>query len=460
MEKNNKFFINPYNFVPVKSSIKVSEVCSKSSEEDIRLNELLTGYLECHLYCKTPIVIPDTANKELINSEKEHYKYPFLGVKFNEPRIPGSSIRGVIRNVYETLTDSCFVTMKDETLISARGKLEKPGLLKNDGEDWKLCPAVAHLIVIDERFHSNQALEKAGIQLYSYDELKKWSGKKIQFVLSEETDLSNEQKKYLTGYNNKKDNTESQLCKYVKKIVENNANAEIPEENIQEGYACTGEKIEKRHFCYIFQCLDNESEINVTDVDLERLDYIQKLYSDSKVNRFYPQKHTGYIDYREMKTNGVIPVYYYQDSGRLYMSFASLGRKAYSKTLNDNGALQRKQRCKKRDNLCPACSLFGNIGDEAIGSRIRFTDAICSNYNEKNLKKDVTFQELSSPRISYLPFYMRECNVKYKVEEYKKGYDSDTVQEIIFLVNWEHKTTRALRKWHQPVFSMLFLPVY
>jgi Na+-driven multidrug efflux pump len=39
-------------------------------------------------------------------------------------------------------------------------------------------------------------------------------------------------------------------------------------------------------------------------------------------------------------------------------------------------------------------------------------------------------------------------------------FSSDTVQEIIFPVNWEHKTTRALRKWHQPVFSMLFLPVY
>ena len=31
---------------------------------------------------------------------------------------------------------------------------------------------------------------------------------------------------------------------------------------------------------------------------------------------------------------------------------------------------------------------------------------------------------------------------------------------FIFPVNWEHKTTRALRKWHQPVFSMLFLPVH
>lgn len=39
-------------------------------------------------------------------------------------------------------------------------------------------------------------------------------------------------------------------------------------------------------------------------------------------------------------------------------------------------------------------------------------------------------------------------------------FSSDTVQEIIFPVNWEHKTTRALRKWHQPVFSMPFLPVY
>ena len=105
-------FINPYNFVPIN--------LKKTERSDITKNQenTITGYLDCQLRCKTPLAIPDTSRK--VKNDNEHQKYPFFSVGGEKPVIPGSSIRGVIRSAYETITDSCLGSMKKDTLFTVR----------------------------------------------------------------------------------------------------------------------------------------------------------------------------------------------------------------------------------------------------------------------------------------------------------------------------------------------------
>ena len=99
---NNQSFVNPYNFVRTDFDKKPTSDISLLESET-----LLYGSLDYSILTKTPLAIPDT---EKVKSEKDHKRYPFMKSMNGRFMIPGSGIRGVIRNVYETVTDSCYAT--------------------------------------------------------------------------------------------------------------------------------------------------------------------------------------------------------------------------------------------------------------------------------------------------------------------------------------------------------------
>src|SRR5690554_48683 len=111
-----KKFINPYTFVTLGNK------CDKNIDLSIKNEEeKLTGYIECELKNLTEMFIPDTDPKKIKvdKYEKEHKIYSFFK-KDGKPVIPGSTIRGVIRSVYETITNSCLSTTSDESFLYKR----------------------------------------------------------------------------------------------------------------------------------------------------------------------------------------------------------------------------------------------------------------------------------------------------------------------------------------------------
>ena len=124
-QTDNIDFLNPYTFVPFQKVPPKPEAWEQkySSPED-----LLTGWLDIELIPKTPIIIPDTAHREEIKVKNKkgadtvHNKYPFLRLPDTDgvPGIPGGSLRGMLRSVYETLTGSCVSSLMDERPISQR----------------------------------------------------------------------------------------------------------------------------------------------------------------------------------------------------------------------------------------------------------------------------------------------------------------------------------------------------
>ncbi|MBR3789347.1 MAG: hypothetical protein IKJ86_05105, partial [Clostridia bacterium] len=118
---NNKFnqnkpqapqepFVNPYSFIQLSKN--------EPSRKAVEKGEY-TGKISCKLEVKSPVFIPNTSfdYKESEHKHNVFYSYSDLSNeksltdeirKPQNPVIPGSEIRGMIRNVYEQLTNSCF----------------------------------------------------------------------------------------------------------------------------------------------------------------------------------------------------------------------------------------------------------------------------------------------------------------------------------------------------------------
>lgn len=96
-------FLNPYNFVPVVKDGPIADHAEATRH---------TGYFVCSLTVRTPLAVPDHEYK---TTEGEVDTYPFMTVD-GKRMIPGSSIRGSIRSIYETATDSCMMIIDDDIL--------------------------------------------------------------------------------------------------------------------------------------------------------------------------------------------------------------------------------------------------------------------------------------------------------------------------------------------------------
>ena len=136
-------FVNPYTFIPVDFGKKEVKDINVAVGE---VSELLTGTMKCTIYAKTPLAIPDISSE---NIENEHPNYRFESTPDGQYMIPASSLRGMIRSVYETATNSCFSTLKENTLLNTRsGNALQAGLLMNENGEWKLYKAKRYMLKI------------------------------------------------------------------------------------------------------------------------------------------------------------------------------------------------------------------------------------------------------------------------------------------------------------------------
>lgn len=163
---DQKYFTNPYNFVPL------GEKCDRSPLAENN-GESFTGYFTCRMELLTPLFVPNTSNSEALLWKAERSKgldgnkkeemggnngkqgreasdrkvgYEFcsyddlsnlekeqkMSFPPEEPVIPGSEIRGVIRSVYEAAFGGCMSTVLDGTLSSKRKAHKRSRRLPNE----------------------------------------------------------------------------------------------------------------------------------------------------------------------------------------------------------------------------------------------------------------------------------------------------------------------------------------
>ena len=399
-------FINPYNFVPVTWKNKEINKAFLSAEKD--KGNLISGVLQCSLYTRTPIAIPDT--EKMTCDENQHKTYPFMKNPEGQYMIPGSSIRGAIRSVYETVTDSCFITSKVDQRITKRtafseATLFEPSLLvynqKKNG--WEIYKANRHLIIIDEKGKKPRYDRYA--RLYGYQGHVRWKqkdlnihpyGKQLSFTSGQKFSKNNK----LIGYVVKKIGT-GKKTGYLYK-------GEVPDPIVDKMRS-------KKHFESIFEEIPMEP-ISITDDEVEALKYTLKEYNNPAVNRCLNENRENY--YKELWELIVakvpdkrIPVWCKYGKGKKpnQLSAACIGRVTFQNKMGD--LLFDKVPCKIKNRLCKACGLFGTAKDEAACSgKIRVTDAVLKEPVPESSIGDVNLKELSSPKLSYLQFYIDKNN--------------------------------------------------
>ena len=434
--ESDKKFVNPYNFIPIDFKSK--------SKGNLDSAERISGYLECILETKSPIAIPDieTKKEEIIKrynnktKKEEEEKHPiYEPTKVNgEYTILGSSIRGMIRNVYETITDSCFSTAKENIITRRNSQALKPCVLIKDKDDvWKIYECKRYVFAVD----------KDGYTRFTFHNVK---------TLSKE-ELDNYKDKTLVAFKSYGDSYRKngyKVGEYVKDFREIKDVSEVKTDE-KIGYLNIGEIINKKHFESIFEIV-REIKINQNVIDQEiikkaikQLKEIHEIYNDESINKKISSKEKEnkeskkefYPRFNNQLKNGVVTCWYIIENNKdLKLSLASIGRVAYTKNMKN--LLDKKYSCETRDDLCKACALFGMAKDNnGVGSKVRITDAKAN--KEIKLYQDgklVILPELAGPKISYIPFYLRNKNNNQNVSNW--SYDSNEFEIRGRKYYWHH----------------------
>lgn len=368
-------FVNPYNFIPFekeKSTVRAGRDKVYHSGE-----ALSTGWLEVEMEVKSPLLIPDAAHphyldiatgKERTNlSELEknnvHKKYDFYHLGDGAEKkylVPGSELRGMVRAMYEAVTNSCFPFLLHEKPMSQRvpiyGSINKRGLLEYDKSirKWKLWSTT----VLTQKALVENGDIKIGDRKYLCGEFIEGKGY-VQCNVPVSTG-----KPYHVAF----------LQKY-ECVFQWDSGIDVRKD---EPYRQMASILER----------DGALKNQRTPNDTQRSSLLNKL---EKV----------------IMTGGAIPVRYFivkdeNDMPIVYMSNSSIGRIAPRRKWEEIIDSEHKP-CEDVEQLCPACLLFGTIKGNGLQGHVRFTDAIAEGEIHT---KERTIGILGQPRPSAFEFYL------------------------------------------------------
>lgn len=405
-------FVNPYNFIQFPER-KAKAYTDKDKH---------TGYIEYTVTTKTPLFIPnsssDTAfcesDKNVSDEGKNvyskgadkkqyHKSYDFFSYtdldplkhyedEYHMPVIPGSEMRGVVRNAYETLTDACMGVLNEDTHpIKRSAECFKPALLYRDAQGkMELCAARSLRIdPLAERNSNPKGFESChnGAKIYYCNPPKNDKGQPETITMYSFTKGSHKWCGYLLKWG-------MGVKKKRYHVFSINQNGESPEIKVSKD-------VVKRKLLPVLESYLSQPGIKA---------YNERAYKE------YKQDLTDFLD---EKKEAYFPVMYSKlGNGIFYLAPACFSKEISNHNIGELAGEFRP--CE--GNFCPACDLFGYIAGgskEAKGSRIRFTDLYVVNndqvteqeqikkyYLEENHGK-VTLQTLGEPKLGNVDFYLK-----------------------------------------------------
>lgn len=346
-------FVNPYTFVPLPRGGAKRSDCTAVTEP------VFSGEIKCRLITKTQIAVPDILKNPVPDNVErtEPKKYDFFTLD-GKAAIPGSGIRGVIRSVYEVLTDSCMhLNDKEDDYFHTRLNKTKPGIITYD-------PVKREYTL----HNSKRVRDKTGSRHKTGDRVrfdtKSGNGQASELVDSFSAG-GRYQGVYLRvdtfGTGNKQSNPS--VFRYIE----------------------TGTKIDK--------------------VYIDRLKVNVEMYQGQ-----YKAEYESAI--KAMETaGGWLPVWYWQDmnTGHYYLAPSQYSRAVFVKKPRNIVENAGMQACTSPKCCCAACAMFGFIADgkgdsQSRASHVRFTDAICE--QSDCFDGSYLLPVLSGPRLSSFEFYL------------------------------------------------------
>lgn len=412
----------PYNFVPFNDMVVTPEWIHQISH-DVPFKEGLSGSLEIEIRAETPIFVRDGIAS---NGDDQGGNTPHRFSQYNNQFfIPGTSIKGMVRNVLEILSfgrmadrvnDDRYAlrdlsgSMKDEYLSNFKpdsiycGWLEKdmqtnryrlydcghPGRISHKELDKKAKTKFSEYFTSKEKFKPKKDYEKSAQRKY---------------------DLFGREKSLDYSFAFTKDSAGRKIYVYDNQGNEKGALVFTGQPGLRQ---LKGEKWTGHHLEFIF--FDQKGQ---TPVDVP-----SKVMADFLFAYFDGDKNKWSEDWKvwrkKLNEGHKIPVFFLKDGGAI----SSLGLSYLFKLpfKNSVGALLSGHKDKR--DLSDA--IFGFTDKEdALKGRVHIGHAFASETFKAEEASEAVSAVLGSPKASYFPNYIRQnVNRGGKVSKYKTYMDA------------------------------------
>lgn len=368
-------FLNPYNFIslPDKKAYAYDDA------------DKHTGVIEYSITTHSPLFIPNTSSENAFNKNgDEHKTFDFYSYnelnknedysnRYFEPVIPGSELRGMVRGIYETLTDSCMgVLNQSKHPVMRVGEAYKAGLIKKESTGgYSLYKAKDIVYSIRDGKSAFVTKEKEGSKVFFGKPMPpaKHGAKEKVFEIKSMRD---------NAHNN-------------------------------EGFLIKGQAGPRKKHCHIFA--PDVAIRKMTEKDLDGLKEVLDSYQEQpNASKSYVEYQTEFKKFRKNEGNEFFPVYYSSEGNYWYLAPACFTRERSKHSLGELAG--EFEPCSKAEKKCPSCDLFGMTGNdnnEAGVSKIRFADAKVEKRenNREYYAPIVTLESLGQPRLNNIEFYLK-----------------------------------------------------
>ncbi len=413
-------FLNPYNFVrPLNESRPPEHLLGDAPPppHDRYVSELMTGRVTCRVTAVTPLFVSDSHAIDGKSGEHRSFRFFQYG---GEPALPASSLRGMVRSVFETVTNSCFAIFDDERRLQYRemprygnrvkgnpGIVRKLAKQKTDGR-----PAIDGMI---ELCHAAQ------VGAY-YEGKERWKN-----VLGRKANGE----RWSTGDEAVARAERRGRRWLVREIAETKAGLnplKSGEEYLEGQLKITGkgEDTNKRN-----EALFLDPEIHGSAGKISFNDEVQEDYNAVLEKQYELEDTPIELESKELEVDDLVWVDV-QDGAARRVVRVQIPRVPYEKPV---GELLPKylHPCTEYNELCPACRVFGWVrqmerGEDvspdkrtAYAGRVRFTHG---ELKEEHGDFNATLAILSSPKPTNTQFYL----LKNGQPDGRVDYDSHGAQ--------------------------------
>lgn len=361
MNRHNKFY-NPYSFVPLNN-----EILTFSKEEtekyefahDIPITKnSISGQIEVEMRAETPFCIK-TNNEHSVNIDRKYF-------------IPGTTIKGMFRNVFEIITLSNIKRMIADSRYSMRDLRSNDYKLKNNINDRK----GGFLIKLNNKHY----IVDSYYDNYSYEEIKDSEGVDIK-------------------------NIKTISAKY----------RSLKEGHIfqDEGYHMwlfSGYMHNKKHeFLFDIPHDLTKNKYPIEDNEWKDFIFIHEKENENDSWKFWKRKLKNYSSIEEIikdKYEGIVPCFYRlkKENNKTIvkdLGFSFLYRQPYNKTIHN--FLPRTYHNEELD-MTELVFGYNRDNNNNLKGRVSFSNAFINNIK---IGEKQTFI-MGKPKPTFYPFYLKQ----------------------------------------------------
>lgn len=410
--------IAPYNFVPLDSSILPS---ANDASSDLYDKNLLSGTIELKIILKTPIYIRDMDSLEdFVKKQKTKSNKPINSNFFNvngTPRIPGSSIRGMVRTLLEIVTSSKMHFVDDKNLyfrkfmndskklidnynrrfvksekyregnynyLKIRYKFEAGYLKKEKNGEYKVYPAKINSIDKFQYYRVHNSKVNGST----------WKNRQEVYFTVEPVSPSHDARNWYQSMSRRNIKIE---CAIVDNI------STFPSSGARKGVLIKSGLVgHNKHYQWILNERDSNS-LNSIEVPLKVIDdYRNDISRDSEWDLLDAIN----------KGEEYVPCFYttFQQNAKTFVD--DIGHTGFSRVRFKNSIRQHinnVSECQEKKDFVE--SLFGIVNHQVIAGRVRFDDCIVDDSIElSETDSDSIPKILSAPKPTSFQLYLQQDN--------------------------------------------------